>query len=44
MRSIDICLLSFGYRALAPRPERTFSFKNRYHNPQRFGVVVPLLL
>jgi CspA family cold shock protein len=25
---------------LAPRPERTFSLKNRYHHPQRLGVVV----
>jgi CspA family cold shock protein len=25
---------------LAPRPERTFPFKNRYHHPQRLGVVV----
>jgi cold shock protein len=24
---VDICLLSFGYRALAPRPERTFLSK-----------------
>ena len=44
MLIVDICLLSFGYRASDTAPERTFSFKNRYHICIAFGVAVLLLL
>lgn len=44
MLIVDICLLSFGYRASGTVPERAFSLKNRYRICSAAGVVVLLLL
>ncbi|WP_280178051.1 hypothetical protein [Rhizobium sp. 18065] len=44
MPIIDICLLSFGYRAFSNRALNEPSFQKSLSSPQRIGVAVTLML